>query len=326
MSFKASWIAIPAAGYSSVLGRLGLKETKQNDNANETLLSGALVGEDWYVVFSNDITFAGDKGASALSNVDRCIACAMDENSIFSSVTEYRKGLKRWSVEHDAQVGNLHLKVEGVPPEAFKPIGEKFLNLQNSQDTLDGSIDYLFEVPIELAANITGYRYDRMNYDWRTPEFRALKTTAPRSVRKQQTFGDIDRLFFDKISSIMSTTNFAQTKETRFERALNDVTVAIEFSGTIRKTHFHLSPFLYFEWTDQRFHINLATLGGRFKIDRSNLISTYGSGDNRAEYCLVFEDVFRVLSSSVFPKLVGLSRAQIQFHLLDLGFSSKPDF
>lgn len=317
MGFRATWIAIPAAESSDVLTRLDLRETKQKDETNDAPFSGALVAGDWYIIFSNEPTFADDLGAATLSNIERLIICTIDETSMVSISSEYRNGSKLWSIEHDAQIGDLHLEVQGAPPKALKPIRETFLKQQKSQDETGLLVDFLFEVPIELAANITGYRHDRVNFDWGAPDFKALAPVGSSSVRGKD--ADIDRRLFDKISSIVSTANFTQTMETRFERELDDFSVVIEFTGTIRKTHFHLCPFLYIAFADQRYQINLALIGVRFKIDRANMISTYRSGDNRAEYCVVFDDVFRALTTLILPKLTTLQAIEVHSYLLDLG-------
>ena len=74
-----------------------------------------------------------------------------------SRATGWKDGQLRWSVTHDAQQDRLHLDVQGEPPPEFAAIRDQKLAEQAAGDS---DVDYLFDIPVETARRLTGYRHD----------------------------------------------------------------------------------------------------------------------------------------------------------------------
>jgi hypothetical protein len=63
-----------------------------------------------------------------------------------------------WSITHDLQRGIGHLEAEGALPDAFGPIRDRLSAKQVGQ----GDADYIFDVPVEVANALTGFRYNEI--------------------------------------------------------------------------------------------------------------------------------------------------------------------
>ena len=92
---------------------------------------------------------------------------------MYSSATSWQRGRRLWSVEHDAQKALEDLDVQGDPPQEFAAIRDELFAKQT-----DESCDYIFDIPVELARTVTGYRHDR-NIGLPKDAFEVLVRTHP---------------------------------------------------------------------------------------------------------------------------------------------------
>jgi hypothetical protein len=85
------------------------------------------------------------------------VTCFVEEHVMVSRATGWKDGHLRWSVTHDAQKGLMHLDVQGEPPPGFAAIRDRKLAEQAADD---GSVDWLFEIPVETARSVVGYLHN----------------------------------------------------------------------------------------------------------------------------------------------------------------------
>ena len=77
-----------------------------------------------------------------------------------SVATGWKDGRRVWSVTHDAQRDMEHLQTEGELPAAFTSIRDRLRSEQQRAGGSKADVDYIFDVPVELAQLLTGYRHD----------------------------------------------------------------------------------------------------------------------------------------------------------------------
>lgn len=80
-----------------------------------------------------------------------------------------------WNVWHDAQKGIYDIHSTGAVPKEFDGIAAVQKEQQDAHGGSKGEVDYLIDAPIDLAAAITGYRYDRWRYAWGEPHFTIIE-------------------------------------------------------------------------------------------------------------------------------------------------------
>jgi len=84
----------------------------------------------------------------------------VEEQVMVSVATGWKDGQRVWSVTHDAQRDLEHLQTEGELPAAFTNIRDRLRSEQQKAGGRKADVDYIFDVPVELAQTLTGYRHD----------------------------------------------------------------------------------------------------------------------------------------------------------------------
>jgi hypothetical protein len=175
MGFSISWIAFQGKGKADVLAAIGLVDTGEAEEANEAPVSGAVLPTGWYVAFFNDYSYVAAERLATLSAGCSVVVCQVDEHVMASAVFVYEDGLKRCSVSQESEKGRYDLSVDGDPPEMFSALRDRLLQQQDDAGGSAADVDYVFDVPVQLAAALSGYRHDRWKFDWGEPMFSRLE-------------------------------------------------------------------------------------------------------------------------------------------------------
>lgn len=203
MGFSISWIAFQNRSKADVLAELGLADTGEPDEANESPISGAELPTGWYVLFFNDHAhpFAGDASLQRFSAQGAVLGCHVEEHVMVSDSVLYENGVRRWRATHDAQQKRDHLAVEGTLPAALAEIQAQCLKAWEEAGGKEAGYDYVFEVPLELAKRLCGYKHDEVEFEWGEPEFTCLepvgegkRTVADGATKAQPKRGFLSRL------------------------------------------------------------------------------------------------------------------------------------
>ena len=177
MGFAISWMAFKGKSKSDVLAAVQLRDTGESDEANESPISGDEFPNGWYVLFLNDYDHALVKPASlaALSAGCEIIACQIEEHVMASSAVMYANGRRVWAVAHQGDGDDIYdLTVEGTPPQNFAGIRQRLTKEQEGEGGRAADVDYIFDIPLDLACSICGYRHDQSEFDWGEPNFTRL--------------------------------------------------------------------------------------------------------------------------------------------------------
>ena len=175
MGFSISWVAFRNLAKAEVLKRSGFRDSGAEDEANEAPFSLAEIPTGWTILFSNDFDYGAPEHLIELSSSAVVLSCQAEEHIMFSSAYCYANGREAWGVWHDSQRGRYDLSTRGTLPPEFAPIKMRLIAKQADNDRGDGNVDYIFDVPVELAAELTGYRHDRWQFDWGRPDFTVLE-------------------------------------------------------------------------------------------------------------------------------------------------------
>jgi hypothetical protein len=173
VGFKISWIGFDGKGKAGALDMLGLQETGEPDEANEAPFSGAEFPGGWFILFSNDFGFVSPERLTRLSADCRIVACQVHEGVMVSAAYGYERGSCMWELAHDAQQGIDDLSVSGLPPPSFASIRQRLTQAQET--AVGGDVDYIFDIPVEVAAAVCKYRHDQWQYEWGVPQFTRLE-------------------------------------------------------------------------------------------------------------------------------------------------------
>jgi hypothetical protein len=175
MGFSISWLAFKALNKNEVLKRTGFWDTGVKDEANQSPFSLAELPTGWTILFSNDFDYGSAEHLIGLSAGAVVVACQAEEHIMFSAAHCCADGRESWSVWHDSGRGLYDLSTRGALPAEFAPIRRRLAAKQDESGGARSDVDYTFDVPVELARELTGYRHDFSKFDWGQPHFAKLE-------------------------------------------------------------------------------------------------------------------------------------------------------
>jgi hypothetical protein len=89
---------------------------------------------------------------------------------MFSSCSCWKDGKEVWKVKHEGD-RSLALRISGNPPDELAAIEREYYSKQIREYENDPySIDWMFEVPLQLAKQIVGFKHDEDSTDWKIVE------------------------------------------------------------------------------------------------------------------------------------------------------------
>ncbi|MDB6021925.1 MAG: uncharacterized protein JWQ04_1782 [Pedosphaera sp.] len=152
--------AIRGKSPETVLQDFGLQ--KARDKNRKTRFCGGPLSGGWYLIKYGRHEFT-DKEMVRLSQGCEVVACFVEEHVMVSRAAAWKDGREIWSVTHDSQEDLRHLEARGDLPAGFAAIRDD-LTRQQEEDAEDeeNACDFMFDIPVTLAAEIADYRYDEM--------------------------------------------------------------------------------------------------------------------------------------------------------------------
>ncbi len=175
MGISISWIGVKGRSRADVLAELDMRDTGQPDAENRAKFSCADLPDDWLIIRSRHFGFASPQRIADLSAGALVIGCAIEEHVMFSGVRAYRNGRALWHVIHDPQNGLYDLSVGGKPPVELAGIRDRAVREQDQEGGVDAGVDLIFDVPLDLAQAVCGFRHDGAGSSESLPAFTRLK-------------------------------------------------------------------------------------------------------------------------------------------------------
>jgi hypothetical protein len=162
MGYAQSWLAVKGKPPEAVLETLGLRGTGVREAIAGSPVVGAELPGGWYLVVADGSghRLMRDPIVQRLSGGCEVITADVEEHVMVSVATGWKDGQRVWSVTHDAQRDMEHLHAEGELPAVFPSIRDRLRAEQQEAGGRRADVDHLFDVPVELAQTLTGYRHD----------------------------------------------------------------------------------------------------------------------------------------------------------------------
>ncbi|MEQ1902538.1 MAG: hypothetical protein ABL866_17615 [Devosia sp.] len=175
MGFNFSWIFVEGATRQDLWAALDLAPVQKMEDAadlgtSHAEIGAAKFGEKWQAVFTIyaltlDAAFATNPPRIArLPSKSRCVVCLVLEHAMISYAALWQAGRRVWEIRHN---GGQHLDASGDLPSAYPGIRARADMQQLAEDKLRSPMrmhtDYLFDVPLDTATTITGFRHSSGN-------------------------------------------------------------------------------------------------------------------------------------------------------------------
>jgi hypothetical protein len=191
VSFNMSWIFIDGIGQDALYEALDLAPTGETSDPHDfgtsrVPLAGATLKSGWCAVFAKyalvmDLTMGTNPPRlMRMPAKSRWVICVVLEHAMISYASFWQGGRNTWQIRHDSSQGGEHLEASGDLPSGFPVLRDDAIDKQRAQQERckpgEWGVDYVFDVPLDTAATITGYRHDQVvEGDF----FRNLQTLVP---------------------------------------------------------------------------------------------------------------------------------------------------
>lgn len=173
MSLSVTWFAVQGIPKDEFLERAGFEDTGEPDEYFDEPYSGGSLPDGWYVIMTDDLELFDPAKMAACSLGGRLVAVLVHEETMHSLAAEWSNGRQVWSLSHDGGEGRDVLEAEGRLPDAFEALRQEAVTLQS--EAADTGVSFVFDLPLDLAAEITGFRHDELGFDDELGPFNALE-------------------------------------------------------------------------------------------------------------------------------------------------------
>jgi hypothetical protein len=159
---SVAWLAVETEDSPALFEAAQVEPNEGLDSHSQGSISGGRLKGGWFLLLGQgcDHRVVAPELLAALSQHFACVACSVEEHVMFSSAAYWKAGREIWSLTHDAQKGKYDLAVEGELPASFEELRRRVFQEQETEDTGQATVDYVFELPLLLAKELTGFKHD----------------------------------------------------------------------------------------------------------------------------------------------------------------------
>lgn len=160
MGYTLSWIAARDNSSDKLNNALQLRASGVREDFAESDCTSARLPSGYYlVIFKRE-----ELSRALLSDVSRSVPLLygwVEEHVMYSTVAAWEQGKEHWAIVHDAQNDIMDLQVRGTPPERYHVIRDRLFAEQAADGGENAEVDHIFDIPVDLAYELIGYRYDK---------------------------------------------------------------------------------------------------------------------------------------------------------------------
>lgn len=161
MGYSLSWAALKGGTLDMLCDAMGLVPTKRFEEIAESEFVAAALPTFWYLFLWNGNEIPKE-ALQRLSIYGPVVNCYIEDHVMLSVASGWGNGKQLWRVEHyGGEKGHLHLETEGNLPSAFEAIRQRLVAQQETAAGADADVDYVYDIPADLAKGLTGFRHDQ---------------------------------------------------------------------------------------------------------------------------------------------------------------------
>jgi len=177
MGYSLSWAALKNGTLETICSACNLRPTGEREKFPESKVVAADISTGWHVVLYNRYE-VDDQVLAKLSTGGEVVSCFVEDHVMFSSASGWVHGKQVWRIFHDCEKGRYHLDVAGTPPAALAEIQNRLVEEQKAAGGEKADVDYIYEIPAELAKTLTSFRHDEDFQGADGDVYQALESTS----------------------------------------------------------------------------------------------------------------------------------------------------
>lgn len=163
MGSAYAWMAMKDASADEACAAVNLvRSGGAADHPESVYFSGTALPGGWYVVAANAEAFDYfmDMDLAELSASRDLVVFEAEEHMMYFALAYWRGGARLWEVTHRGNEGVYNLDADGELPAEFDSLRADYKAKQDAEGGEGASVDFLAEVPLQLARHITGFGYN----------------------------------------------------------------------------------------------------------------------------------------------------------------------
>lgn len=166
MGFSISWLGFRGYEIKEAAALFG-REIGDSSEIFEAPVNAYASEKNWAIIILDPCSFPNppQQYLVAISQGREVVIAHIEEHVMFARAELWRDGRNIWKVWHsgDKTVRDLH--VTGDLPASFEALKQQCFSKQDEEDTKGSEVDFVFDLPLDLAAELTGFRHDEGSPD-----------------------------------------------------------------------------------------------------------------------------------------------------------------
>lgn len=162
MGLSLCWLAARGLDGAELRSRLGLQASGRRAAFLAEPLAGCALEGGWQLVLArgSDHPLVAPATLRALPPQATVVSCSVEEHVMAAAAEGWQQGQRQWRIVHDAQQAPRHLVAEGALPAAYAGALAAVRQAQDREDAGPREVDHFFDLPVRVAAALTGFAHD----------------------------------------------------------------------------------------------------------------------------------------------------------------------
>lgn len=162
MGYSISWLAVQSDNPESLFTLAQIEPTDKTSKNLHGPISGVALDENWFLLVGQgcDHRLIAQDFLWQASIRWPIVACSVEEHVMFSSAAFWSDGLERWFISHNAQKEIFNLETRGELPLSYEELRKTIIQEQKDEGGQGAGVDLIFDIPLLLAKNVTGFKHD----------------------------------------------------------------------------------------------------------------------------------------------------------------------
>lgn len=157
-----SWFAAKTLDLDELCAAVPMEPTEVADPRWESPLCGGIWRDGWYLVIAGRSCsrLVEPQILRSLSASYPVVACSIEEHVMATEAYYWNEGKLTWSVKHQSELDLYHLEALGELPAFYQEIERSHIREQDHEQSHAAEVDFIFEVPLEMAKAVTAFKHD----------------------------------------------------------------------------------------------------------------------------------------------------------------------
>jgi hypothetical protein len=182
MGWGGSWVAARGVPREKFFELLRLRPTGVSTADEDWGIAGGVLDSGWCIAIRDGrevFPLFGEEDIARASKGAEAVYCQFEEHTMEAAAEYWRDGVRVWSVFREMGGPYAPLTVSGKPPPSYEARRKALFDKQKAAGGEQATVDYIYDLPHELAEELTGFTYDLSVQDLKFEVLAEMPARAP---------------------------------------------------------------------------------------------------------------------------------------------------